>query len=145
MKVRLFLARYAEAQAHLLNVIGGGVTEIGPDPSAFAIAALIEVPWDETNRQHVLKVEIVDEDERSLMVATPGGDQPFEISAQFDVGRPAGIVPGRPFLVPVAVNLQPLPLQPGKRYLVRFKVDDQILDETGLNCRPAPPASRSTQ
>ena len=45
MKLRLMLARSAEVQAGMLYMLGTGWTEIGPAPSPFAIAGIIEVPW----------------------------------------------------------------------------------------------------
>lgn len=48
MKLRLMLAHAAEVQAGMLYMLGTGWTEIGPAPSPFAIAGIIEVPWDET-------------------------------------------------------------------------------------------------
>ena len=43
MKIRLLLAHAAEVQNSLLFAMGVGWTEIGPAPSAFAIAAILEV------------------------------------------------------------------------------------------------------
>lgn len=139
MKARLLLARYAEVQNAMLYASGAGITEIGPDPSPFAIALLIEVPWDETSRRHELKVDIVDADGQPLVVPTPTGEQAFHIVAHFDVGRPPGSVQGRSFMVPVAMNLTPLPFRPGQGYVVRASIDDKVVDETPILTRPSPP------
>lgn len=123
----------------MLYALGLGVTEIGPDPGGFAICCLVEIAWDETNRPHELLFTIVDADERPLQVGTPTGDQPFQIRAQFDQGRPPGATPGRSFILPVSVTLAPVPLRPGASYLVRAFVDETQLDETPLYVRPRPP------
>jgi hypothetical protein len=138
VKVRLLLARQAEVQAGLLYALGLGFTEAGPDPAPFAICALVEIAWDETNRQHDLVFRIEDLDGQPFQVPTPTGDQPFQVAVQFDVGRPAGVTPGRSFIMPVCVNLAALPLVPGSQYLVRVSVDTVPLDETPLNVRPRP-------
>ena len=123
----------------MLYAIGMGWTEIGPDPNPFAIGAIVEVGWDETNRPHQLTVSIVDADGQPFNVPTPTGDQPFQITADFNVGRPAGARPGRSFSVPVALNLPPVPLQPGRDYVVRAAVDGTTLDEVGFITRAQPP------
>lgn len=138
MKVRLPLAHYAEVQAGQLFALGLGWTEIGPDPSLFAIAAIVEVAWEETNRRHQLQLLIVDADGQPVQVPTPTGDQPFQIGADFDVGRPPGVAPGRSF-VPVAINIPPLPLQAGRDYVVRALVDGKVHDETAFTFRARPP------
>ena len=68
MKLRLLLAHHAEVQAGMVYLLGAGWTEIGPDPSAFAIAGLVEIPWEETNRQHELDITIVDAVARRLHI-----------------------------------------------------------------------------
>ena len=104
MKLTLMLADYAETVNGKLYIMGGGRTAAGPAPSSFAIAFLIEIPWDETNRRHVLHVDLVDGDGRPVMVSTPTGDRPVEIDGGFEVGRPAGLKPGTPQTVPVATT-----------------------------------------
>ena len=42
---------------------------------------------------------------------------------EFEVGRPAGIKPGTPLELPLAVNSGPLPLEPGGRYEWRLSID----------------------
>jgi hypothetical protein len=41
MKLRLFLADAAEVREQLLFVLGGGWTEIGPQPQPFALAGIM--------------------------------------------------------------------------------------------------------
>ena len=140
MKVRLLLAHYAEVQAGQLFALGLGWTEIGPDPSPFALAALVEVTWEETNRRHQLQFVIVDADGQPVQIPTPTGDQPFQVQADFDVGRPPGVAPGRSFIVPVAINIPPLPFPPSRDYVVRVLVDGNLQDETAFTVRARPPA-----
>jgi hypothetical protein len=138
MKLRLFLADSAEVREHLLFVLGGGWTEVGPQPQPFALAGIIEVTWEETNRQRQLEVLIQDEDGQPLNVPTPAGDQPFRITAKFDVGRPPGAAPGRSFNVPIAVTVAPLQWVPGRRYVVKAMVDGEPMDEVAFSVRLHP-------
>jgi uncharacterized protein DUF6941 len=138
MKIRLLLANYAEVQANLLYAMGIGWTQIGPAPSPFAIAALIEVGWDETNQPYRLAFNIVDVDEQPFLVPTPMGDQPFQLSAELRVGRPPDSVPGAKFLTPVAINVQPLQFQAGRHYVVRATVNGDVRDEVSFRVRQEP-------
>jgi len=138
MKVRLLLANFAEVRDKLLYVVSGGWTLIGPRPTPFAIAALVEVEWNETNRPLNLLFDIVDVDGQPFQVPTPTGDQPFKIGAEVNFGRPPDAVPGEKFLMPVAINFQPLPFEPGRQYVVRAFLDGTPMDETGFRVRPQP-------
>ena len=73
MKLRFFVANHAEVQNNLLYISGGGWTELGPEPTPFAIAATIDVPWEETNRTSILETTIVDADERPVTMRTQDG------------------------------------------------------------------------
>jgi hypothetical protein len=137
MKLRLLLARWAEVQANMLYAMGIGWTHIAPAPAPFAIAAVIEVGWEETNQPYRLVFSIVDVDEQPFLVPTPMGDQPFQIGAELRVGRPPDAVPGTTFLMPVAINVPPLQFQSGRHYLVRATVNEILRDETGFRVLPA--------
>ena len=82
-----------------------------------AIAIKVEVPWEEANRVHSLQLSLINEDGRPVIVPTPVGNRPVELSMEFKVGRPAGLKTGTPLDVPLAINLGPLPLQSSSRYV----------------------------
>ena len=138
MKIRLLLAHAAEVQNSLLFAMGIGWTEIGPAPSAFAIAAILEVGWDETSQMHTLEIVFEDADGQPIIVPTPAGDQPLRFPAQFEVGRPPGAVRGTSFIVPMALNVQPVQLPPGRRCVVKARVGPDVLDELFFVVRPLP-------
>jgi hypothetical protein len=138
VKLRLFLADSAEVREQLLFMLGGGWTVVGPQPQPFAIAGILEVTWDETNRRRQLDFLIEDEDGQPLNVPTPTGEQPFRVSATFDVGRPAWISPGGSFNLPIAVTIAPLPWVPGRRYTVKAIIDSKPMDEVTFAVRPLP-------
>lgn len=136
MKLRLLLADSAEVREGLLFMLGGGWTETGPQPQPFALAGIIEVTWEETNRRRRLEFLIEDEDGQPMNVATPTGDQPFKIEGDFDIGRPPGALPGRSFNLPVAVMVAPLSWTPGRRYVVKVAVDGETMDQVTFSVRP---------
>lgn len=140
MKLTLLLADYAEAVNGKLYVMGAGRTVVGPAPSTFAIAVLIEIPWDETNRRHVLRLELVDSDGQPVMIPTATGQCRVEIDGGFEVGRPPGLRPGTSQTVPLALNIGPVPLAPGREYVWRCSVNGASEEGWRLpfSTKPAP-------
>ncbi len=123
MKVVMLLADAAQAVGGKLYILGGGWSVTGPGPLPSALALKIEVPWDQANQRHNLQLALVDGDGQPVQVPTPVGERPLELTAQFEVGRPPGIVPGTPLDVAMAITLEPLPLRPGRRYVWRCTID----------------------
>jgi hypothetical protein len=135
VKVTLLLADSAQAVEGKLYILGGGWSIIGPEPTPMAIAVKIEVPWDQTNRRHTWQFVLLDSDGRPVT----SEEQPIEIGGEFEVGRPAGIKPGTPIDLPLAINLGPLPLPPDGRYVWRLSIDGRSDGDWSLafSTRPA--------
>jgi hypothetical protein len=129
MRVTMMLADAAQAVAGKLYVLGGGWSIIGPDPMPMAIALKIDVPWDEANRRHTLRLALVDDDGQPVVVPTPTGERAVELSADFEVGRPPGTKPGTDLDVVFGVNILPMPLKTDSRYVWRCHIDDQTREE----------------
>lgn len=125
MKVTFLLADSAQAVNGKLYILGGGWSVTGPQPGPSALALKIEVPWNEANRKHEWRATLEDQDGTAVTVPTPAGDQPVEVGGEFEVGRPPGVIEGTPLDLPIAVNIGPLPLQPGGRYCWRLQIDDE--------------------
>jgi Family of unknown function (DUF6941) len=126
VKATLLLADFAQVADGKLTVVGGGWSVTGPEPTPFAIAILVQVPWDQANVRHTLRLELLDADGNAVTVETDeGGEEPivFFDDLVFEVGRPPGLKPGTPLDFPVAVNSGPLPLEPGGRYEWRLSID----------------------
>lgn len=124
MKITLLLADSAQAVGGKLYVLGGGWTDtsLGPDgrTAPHALAVIVEVPWDQTNKPHQALIRLVDADGHDV---TPGGGNPVRLNSDFEVGRPPGAQVGVPLPVQLALNLGPLPLAPG-RYAWNVVVDE---------------------
>jgi len=133
MKVTMLLADYVQVSDGKLTVVGGGWSLTGPEPTPFGIAILVLVPWDQANRRHTLRLELIDADGRAVTVPSPESEEGegegdpivFLNDIEFEVGRPAGIKPGTPLEVPLAVNSGPLPLEPGSRYEWRLSINGE--------------------
>lgn len=52
---------------------------------------------------------------------------PLEVRDEFTVNHPPGIPEGSPIDVALAVNLGPIPLEPGTRYAWRLTIDGEML------------------
>jgi hypothetical protein len=123
MMATMLLADAAQAIDNKLYVLGGGWSVTGPDATPSALAIALKVPWDEANGPHALRLELLDSDGAPICVG-PGEEQrPLVIESQFEVGRPAGLRPGTPIDLALAINVGPVPLDPGGRYEWRLSID----------------------
>lgn len=140
MKVTILLADAAQAVGGKLYILGGGWSVTGPDPTAGALAIKIEIPWNEANRPHDLRLALVDEDERPILTE----NKPVEITGRFEAGRPAGLPPGTPLDASIAINYGPLPLDPGRRYIWRLYIDGETREDwyVGFITRQPPAQAR---
>jgi hypothetical protein len=123
----MLLADYAQVADGKLTVVGGGWSMIGPEPMPFGIALLVLVPWDQANRKHLMRLELVDSDGAPVLMEAPDGVEVpvvFFDDLEFEVGRPAGVKPGTPLDLPLAINSGALPLEPG-RYEWRLSIDGE--------------------
>ena len=122
------LADSAQVADGKLYILGGGWSITGP-PAPSAIALLVEVPWDQTNRRLEWRLELVDSDGYPVLTpAGEGGENPILMGGDFEVGRPPGTPHGAPIGLPLALNLSPLPLDPNHRYEWRFTIDGESQD-----------------
>lgn len=143
MKVTLLLADAVQAVAGKLYILGGGWSIAGPGPVTMGLAVKVEVPWDQANRKHQIRFALVDSDDQPVMIATPTGDQPVQFGGEFEPGRPAGLRPGTPLDVTLAVNLGALPLPSDGRYVWRCFINGETHEDWQLSfsTRPAQPGS----
>lgn len=106
-KVTLVLADAAQVAEDKLNVLGAGWNITDPMPSPFALGGIIEVPWNETNRSHPFRLELIDLDGNPVVMEGLEGSTEVAVNGTFEIGRPSGIRAGsfQPF--PFAVNCGP--------------------------------------
>lgn len=128
----MLLADYAVVSDGKLTIVGGGWSQTGPEPAAFGIGLLIQVPWDRANTVHSFSVELLDADGGAVAFeADEEEDHAVAFGGEFEVGRPPGLKPGTPLDFPVAVNSTPLPLEPG-RYEWRLTIDGDSREDWTL-------------
>jgi len=138
----MLLADAAQEVGGKLFILGGGWSQTGPDPSPFAIAIKLEVPWDRANHPYKLLLELLDADGEpvQLPVGPEGPPGPIRLEMNFEAGRPPGLPPGTPLDGAMAINFSPLPLDTGRRYQWRLTVDGRDDEDwtLGFNVRPRP-------
>ncbi|GMU56234.1 MAG: hypothetical protein AMXMBFR33_53800 [Candidatus Xenobia bacterium] len=86
----LILADAAEVVGNKLYLLGGGWDRLTvhagfPLEQHCAVAASVRVPWHETEITHEFTIEFITEDGQVLE----------SLGAEFEVGRPPGLTPGR--------------------------------------------------
>jgi hypothetical protein len=90
MEAHIFLADAAQVDSsgkvHALGL--GWSTTITPLP-AQAVVILIKVPWNQANRAHKLRAELLTQDGQPVTIPGPVGDPPGTIGGDFEAGRPA--------------------------------------------------------
>jgi hypothetical protein len=138
VKVTAMLADYAAAADGKLTAVGAGWNVTGPQPVPFAIALLVEVPWHLTNKQHTVRLELIDLDGNP--VTPTGADEPQTIELQFEIGRPPGLRPGTMLPVPLPINHGPMSLPPGGHYEWRLTVNGEAHEDWRLAFSTRPDA-----
>ncbi len=119
--VTMLLADAAQVSDGKLYILGGGMTMIGPRPQPLAVALRLLVPWDQANVPHRWQLDLIDEDGQPVSVR----DKVISVNGKFEAGRPAGLRPGTPLGVALAINVTPLPLPAGRSYSFRLSIDDE--------------------
>src|SRR5204863_1178469 len=104
-----------------LYILGGGWSITGPGPVPSALAIKIEVPWNDANRKHRLRLSLLDADGHSVKI----GDQLIQVDGEFEVGRPPGLMPGTPLDATIAINVGLIPLPPGRRYVWQLSINEE--------------------
>lgn len=123
MRATILLADAAQEAGGKLYILGAGWSVTGPRVPPCALVAKLDVPWDQADRSHHWRFDLLDEDGGPVLVG--GTAEPIRVEGDFDVRRPEGLPPGTPIDVPVAINFGPLPLASGRRYVWQLSIDGE--------------------
>jgi len=121
MRVTIMLADAAQESGGKLYILGGGWSVTGPAVPPSALALKIDVPWDQANRPHHWRLELVSEDGEPVDIE----GQALRVDGEFEVGQPPGAAPGSFIDVPISLNFGSLPLTPGRRYVWELTIDGE--------------------
>lgn len=128
----IILADGAEVVNNKLYLLGGGwdaLTVNSPLPVVHpcAVAIAFKVPWNETNQQHNVEIEIADQDANELLT----------LAAQIEVGRPPGIPLGQAQRVQMALSLA-LPLRQTGTHVIVARIEGQEARRVQFGVVPGP-------
>ena len=119
----LILADYAQAIGNKVYIMGGGwdrltVNSGFPVQQSVGIASSVIVPWNETNQETTLEIEVLTEDGVSIA----------KVEAKFNVGRPANLTEGQDQRAQLALNV-PLSFKEPGTYVIVAKLQGQEEEE----------------
>lgn len=80
----------------------------------FALVLFVDIDWNETNKQHKLKCQLLTTDGDLVVVPGPNGPQRVLFEASAEAGRPPGAIHGTSVRMPLTLNIPAgIPLEPG--------------------------------
>jgi hypothetical protein len=147
----LLLCDFAEVADRKLSVLGGGWV-FKAFGSPMAVGAIIEIPWEETDRPHRWTLRLLDADGYDVSlptIAQPATSsepqlQPVQVSGQIDLG---GLPPDYPEAIPLnlalAVNFGPVALPAGQRFTCALEIDGLPANNGQVSFSTAGPPSAS--
>ncbi len=140
MKVTLLLCDAAQVAEGKLYCMGAGWTLTGPGPINMALGIIVYVPWDRTNAQLNLVLELREADGTVVHLPGPAGEAPVRVEGAFEVGRPAGLARGTDIPVSLAIPIPGMLLPPGQRYYWELTLDGRTHEDWTLHfaTRPQP-------
>lgn len=127
-----FIADHAEAVRGKLYVTGGcwntlTVPEFPAKHGHLSLAVALSVPWHETNVEHSMRIELVDED------GQPVADT--RIEGNFEVGRQAGVRPGDDILNVLTIGVENLQIPSEGMYTFQLSIDDELAETAQFRVR----------
>lgn len=129
----LLLCDFAEVINGKLYIMGAGISHVMADqPVSLALAVMLSIPWQQTNRAQRLHVSLVDEDGKPL----PGTeDEPFAIDGEIEIGRPPGAKHGVAFPAPIALRLPPMAFPTGS-YRFELHLNKNLVELASFQAVP---------
>jgi hypothetical protein len=122
VEVTMMLCDAAQVANGKLYILGGGVNAVGPNPQPLALAIRITLPWDRANIPHTWRIDLVDEDGHPVQGRN---EKPVALEGRLEAGRPAGLRPGSPLSVSLALNVAAIALSRGKSYTFRLSIEGE--------------------
>jgi uncharacterized protein DUF6941 len=122
----MLLADAAQVAEGKLYIMGGGWEMCGPEPTPMALAVKVEIPPSQVRRKHTWSITLVDANGEPVLLTADGEKSTVTIHGEF--GRIAdlkSLPKGGPVHLRFALNVAPLPLEPGTSYAWRLSIDNQ--------------------
>jgi hypothetical protein len=131
IQIDAILCNHAEAVNNLLYISGGGIGTTLMPPGTnppyivnLGIGIVVTVPWNLSNQQHEIEIQLVTEDGQPVLVpSATGSTQPVHARLAFNVGRPPTITIGDDQQVCLATNMPGLPVAALGKYEFIVRID----------------------
>jgi hypothetical protein len=110
-----------------LHAIGiGWQHTTSPTTAPAAVAVILHVPWDETNRKIKWTLDLLSADGKPVVLQTgPETYAPIHMENEIEVGRPPGIKQGSSINVPFSVTVGPMPLPADSAFEWALKIGNR--------------------
>ena len=120
-RVTMMLCNYATVSEQILYISGGGWSYIDSQCGPTAIAMVVGVPWDQTNRRIDFQLDLRHADGNPVQRLDSADDvnpvPNIQVRGQLEVGRPLGLAQGAHVDWPIAIPLPPWRLPPVARLI----------------------------
>lgn len=136
----MLLADAAQVAEGKLYIMGGGWEVCGPEPTPMALAVKVEIPPSQARRNHTWSVTLVDANGEPVLLPVDGEKSTVAIHGEFGrIGEAKSAPTKGPVHLRFAVNIAPLPLEPGSSYAWRLTIDNQTRRDwqVSFSTRPA--------
>jgi hypothetical protein len=135
----MLLADAAQVAEGKLNILGGGWDVCGPGPTPMAIAVKLEVPPSQARRKHTWSVVLLGENGEPVLLAADGEKSTVAIYGEIQrILSPKSAPPEGPVSLRFAINIAPLPLEPGSRYAWQLSIDNKTRKDWQVSFRTRP-------
>jgi hypothetical protein len=136
------LADHAEAVSGKLYVTGGcwnsiTAAQLPVEHPHFTVAASLHVPWQATNQQHSLRLDLIDANGQSIL--------PEAVQGIFEVGRAAGMRSGDESVIVFAFNFDRMVFHHAGAHEFVLEVDGTELERIGFKVLIAAPVPMTGQ
>ena len=152
MDAKVLLCDFAEVSGGKLFITGAGISLIAsssaqaPYPINLCLAVLVQIPWNETDADHLLTIELVSEadgSQRRLMLSDqlPEQADPADrgmIAVVFTARRLPTMVDGDESMMPMSIPLFGLPLPEYGPYFFSVRIDGREMDRASFRLVPLP-------
>jgi len=129
VRVTMMLCDHAQVADGKLFISGGGWSITGTPTPPSAVAILLQVPWSHANSKISFRIRLVGIDGETVTQPNLTGQlAPVELSGELEVERPPDLPEGTQLEAPIAINIPPLLLQPG-RYAWKLWVDQKNTED----------------
>ena len=112
------------------TLLAGNFPAVHP---ALSVAVRLRIPWSDTNQEHMLELDVIDADGKSILPETQG-----PLRMPFAIGRPAAVPTGTDQVVPLVFNFQRLQFASPGTCAVVMRISGEDMARSPFHVRAAP-------